>query len=202
MSDDNVSDPVTEERVEQQAPVAVEERRQVPLEALEAERYKRQEAETRARIAEEYAARAQTEPREEFDPEDAVTEGKFRQSQAQFREEIKREVLEESFCENNASAVKEINKILPDLIKQKPWIKDVIERAPNRWARAWELVRDFGPKPQVQAVERKLEENSKKPASPAAVGKAANASKLDLLRGMAGKKEFREYRQKLMQGEA
>ena len=111
-------------------------------------------------------------------------------------------MLEETFCEMNPSAVKEINKYLPDLINQKPWIKDVIEKAPNRWSRAWELVKDLGPKPQTQAVERKLEENAKKPASPAAVGKAANASKVDLLRSMAGKKEFREYRQKLMRGEA
>lgn len=193
--------PVTEE-VEQSAPAPVEERRQVPLEALEAERAKRQEAETRLRIAEEYAARSQAEPKDEYDPEDAVTEGKFRHANAELRNQLKREVLEETFCEMNPSAVKEINKYLPDLINQKPWIKDVIEKAPNRWSRAWELVKDLGPKPQTQAVERKLEENAKKPASPAAVGKAANASKVDLLRSMAGKKEFREYRQKLMRGEA
>jgi hypothetical protein len=193
--------PVTEGE-EQQAPVAVEEKRQVPLEALEAERSKRQEAEMRARMAEEYAARVQQKPKEEYDPEDVVTEGKYRESQMELRAQLKREVLEEAFCEMNPQAVQEINSVLPDLIKNKPWVKEVIEKAPNRWSRAHELVRDLGPKPQAQATAKRIEENAKKPASPVAVGKAAAHSKVDLLRSMAGKKEFREYRKKVLQGEA
>lgn len=193
--DEDVNDaPVAEEHESQAEEVS----RQVPLSALEAERAKRQETEAELRMYKQYMAKGTAnDDEEEEDPDDVITVSNFKKGQQSF----KREVLEQAFCDANPSAVQYVNENLPALINQKPWVKDVVESAPNRWARAHELLRDFSPKQANEKQLKRIEENAKKPASPAAVGKSAQHSKLDMLKGMAGKKEFREYRQKVLSGE-
>jgi hypothetical protein len=180
----------------------VQEERMVPLTALEAERKKRQEAETQAKLYEQYLQQqqAQPQPAPVEDGDDILTKDEYRQNISQ----AKREILEESFFTSNPEAVKQINEHLPELMKNKPWIKEAVENAPNRWQRAWELVRDFTPQtaptPQKSQDAQRIVDNAQKPGSPATVGKSATASKVDHMRSMRGTREWDEYRSKLRRG--
>lgn len=196
MEDKNIDEeaPVAEEQEHEET---VESTKQVPLEALESERARRQEAEAELRMYKRSAAKDDDDDEDDDDPDDIVTNGKLTKKQQEF----KREVLEQSFCDSNPEHVKYINENLPSLIKSKPWVEDVVKSAPNRWARAYELLRDLSPKQANLTQAKRLEENARKPASPAAVGKSAQHSKAELLKSMAGKKEFREYRAQLLRGE-
>ena len=49
---------------------------------------------------------------------------------------------------------------------------------------------------------QRIVQNSQKPRSPVEVGKSARPEGLEYLKSMQGKKEFREYRQKVLQGDA
>lgn len=216
-----VSDTGSAEATEQQTPS-----RQVPLEALEAERRKRQEAEKRNAILEDYALRYQqlaeqtSKPKQAEvdeaapDDDDLVNMKKLREvekklSKGLTREDLtalKRDVSEETFKRANPEAVKQINANLKEILERKPWLAQSIESADNRYERAWEIVQDFGAKPpsprEAQAVSdaKKIVENSKKPGSPVAVAKSANLNNVDYLRSIAGTQEFRDYRKKVLQG--
>jgi len=93
------------------------------------------------------------------------------------------------------------------LIKQKPWVKEVIENAPNRWQRAWELINDLYMPQQSERIKKnetaqKIVENSQKPGSPTTVGKSHTASTVEYLRSIRGTAEWDEYRAKLRSGQA
>jgi len=183
-----------------------QEAKMVPLAALEAERHKRQEEsqrraelEQKNRLYEEYVQTLKQAKHEEEPEEDLgefLTRGQFKQLQQQ----SKRELLEHAYCQAHPQIAKQVTQALPELIKQKPWVASVIENSPNRFAMAAELLGDLMPKKSTPDYSKKLEENSKKPGSPAADGKSAQLSKSDYLRSIAGKPEFREYRKKLLQG--
>lgn len=186
--------------------------RQVPLEALEAERRKRQEAEAQARLYQELAKRAEesktTEASEQEAEDDyeAVTRGdlkKFHQklTKEEFAE-MKRDIAEETFKDTQPEAIKLINTHLKEILERKPWLADSISRAPNRYARAHEIVNDYMPQVVAQKTQaseaKKIVENSQKPGSPAAVGKSQQLSGADYMKSIAGTNEFREYRKQLL----
>lgn len=190
-----------EETVQEQAAPEQQEERTVPLTALEAERKKRQEAETQARLYELYLQQQQQQPQQqEEDGDDILTKNEYRQNISL----AKREILEEAFHSSNPQAVKQIEEYLPELIKQKPWIRDAVENAPNRWQRAWEMVSDFYPKPDSTSQKsndaQRIVENAQKPGSPTVAGKSAAASKVEYMRSIRGTQEWDEYRSKLRQG--
>ena len=178
----------------------------VPLSALKAERSKRQEIEKQTRLLAEYVnelkARESTPKAEEEDPDDWVTNQKFAQTQNQTKQEIKEEV----YLEMKPQVLPEINQYLDKIIEQKPWLADTIKSAPNRYARAYEIVQDYK---HLIANQRRnsgttdgqrISENMKKPRSPVAA-KSANSSGAEYLRSVRGKPEFREYRAKVRRGE-
>lgn len=188
--------------------------RQVPLEALEAERRKRQEIEAQNRILQDYAmryqelqAQAKAQPQED-DGEDLVNKRELKQSLEKLTKqelaELKREIAEETFKEVNPEAIRQINTHLKEILERKPWLAQSIQDAPNRYSRAYEIVQDYAPvvaaKKAVVNDAQRIVENSKKPGSPTAIGKAAQLNNSDYLRSIGGTKEFREYRQKLLQG--
>lgn len=184
----------------------------VPLKALEAERRKRQEAEVQSRVYKELAERAREtqkqpeEVEESEDDEEYVNRGdlkKFHQKLS--REELaalKREIAEETFKETKPEAIKAINSHLKEILERKPWLADSIANAPNRYARAYEIVQDFMPhvtSSNEKATEaKKIVENAQKPGSPIGVGKSQQLSGADYMKSIAGTKEFREYRSKLL----
>jgi len=182
-----------------------EQERQVPLSALEAERRKRQEVEAQARLYEQYLAQQQQPQTQEEDGDDLVTKKEYRQTVEQDLNKAKREILEEAFVQGNPSAYQQVNDYLPELIKQKPWVKDVVENAPNRGQRAWELINDVY-MPQQQAKQQKSQEaqrsveNTQKPGSPMIAGKSHVGSKVEYLRSIRGTPDWDEYRSKLRKG--
>lgn len=197
----------SEQQIETQDSKA-EEQTMVPLAALQAERRKRQEYESRAKVYEDLLAKKQAveeQPEEEEEnPEDLITKAGFREAKAM----TKREILEQVYQDMNPGAVQKINTYLKPILDKKPWLAATLENAPNRLARANEIIDDYlhlveeKPKANTQASDAKrIVENSQKPRSPAEVGKSAQLTGADYLKSIQGKKEFREYRQKLLRGE-
>ncbi len=181
-----------------------EEPKMVPLAALQAERRKRQELETRARVYEELMAKKDV-PEEPEDPEALVTKGIFKEEKAL----TKREILEQVYQDMNPEAVQKINQYLKPILDKKPWLAASLDTAINRLARANEIVDDYlhlvveKPAAKVAVNEAKrIVENSQKPRSPVEVGKSAQPSGTEYLKSIQGKKEFREYRAKVLRGEA
>ncbi len=183
-----------------------EEPTMVPLAALQAERRKRQEFETRNKIYEEMMAKKNIEPEEEEDPEALLTKGSFKEEKAL----TKREILEQVYQDMNPEAVQKINLYLKPILDKKPWLAASLDSAVNRLSRANEIVDDY-----IHLVDgkgrtrtdgstdaRRIVENANKPRSPNEVGKSAQPSGTEYLKSIQGKKEFREYRAKMLRGEA
>ena len=208
--DDQVA--VSEQPEINQQETTQEEPTMVPLAALQAERKKRQEYEarykefeTRTKVYEDILAKKNAEAEvEEEDPEALLTKSSFQEEKAL----TKREILEQVYQDMNPKAVQKINTYLKPILDKKPWLASTIDTAVNRLARASEIVDDYmhliEEKPRSKtAVEdaRRIVENANKPRSPVEVGKSAQPSGTEYLKSIQGKKEFREYRQKVMRGE-
>lgn len=198
---------VSEHAVIDQQEQHQEEPKMVPLAALQAERKKRQEYETRNKVYEDMLAKhnAQArEPEEEEDPEALLTKSSFREEKAL----TKREILEQVYQDMNPEAVQKINTYLKPILDKKPWLAATLDNAVNRLARANEIVDDYlhlveKPKPKSGVSDaQKIVNNANKPRSPVEMGKSAQPSGTEYLKSIQGKKEFREYRQKMLRGEA
>ena len=186
-----------------------EEQKMVPLAALQAERRKRQEFETRTKVYEDLMNKQQSRQpeveEEDEDPEALITKSSFRQEKAI----TKREILEQVYQDMNPEAVQKINTYLKPILDKKPWLAATLDTAINRLARANEIVDDYmhlvaeKPKDTRGAQDAKrIMENAQKPGSPVAVGKSAQPTGSEYLKSIQGKKEFREYRAKMLRGEA
>lgn len=180
------------------------EQEMVPLAALQAERRKRQELEARAKVYEELMAKKPQETEEEEDSEALLTKGSFREEKAL----TKREILEQVYQDMNPAAVQDINMYLKPILDKKPWLAASVDNALNRLARAKEIVDDYRHLIDVKqkttsqvSDAKRIVENSQKPRSPVEAGKSAQPSGTEYLKSIQGKKEFREYRQKLLAGE-
>ncbi len=197
----------TQSSPEEQAP---EESRQVPLQALEAERRKRQDLEAENRALQHYLKSKDVKETPEEDSEDEeefITKAELKKRIADVTFKNKREVLEEAYVDANPDKINLVNTHLESIIKRKPWLAQTLESAPNRYARAYEIVEDYMPKeaPNVrtntkQSDAKRIVENSQKPGNPSVIAKASSASQSDYLKSIRGKPEFREYRQKMLAG--
>jgi hypothetical protein len=209
--------PVSEEQVEEnQSQIEANEEprgRTVPLEALEAERRKRQDLEAQNRALQEFMMKSKAPEKVEDNPEDEdefITKAEMKRRLEKVSFAQKREVLEEAFCDSNPEAVRLVNQHLEEIIKRKPWLAQTIESAPNRYARAYEIVQDYMPKDEKvapaskfsrpKAEAKRIVENAQKPGNPATIAKSAQGSNLDYLKSIQGKPEFREYRKKMLTG--
>ncbi len=182
-----------------------DEQRMVPLAALQAERKKRQELETRARVYEEMMQKSSSEVVEETeeDPEALLTKGLFKQEKAL----TKREILEQVYQDMNPQAVQKINMYLKPILDKKPWLAASVDTALNRLARANEIIDDYmhildeKPKSTKQSNDAaRIVANSQKPGNPVTLGKSAQPTGIEYLKSIQGTKEFREYRQKVRSG--
>jgi len=188
----------------------------VPLSAMIATRKRAQEAEARAIKAEtqaelyqQYINKLQTEvkPNEEAEDPRAIVERKdLHESTAQ----SERRILETIYQQIHPEAVQKINKYLQPILEKKSWLASTIDEAPNRYARAYEIVQDYiglveekpvAPKSHNTDGQR-IVQNAQKPRSPADVGKSARPEGMDYLKSIQGKQEFRDYRKKVLRGEA
>lgn len=189
----------------------------VPLSAMIATRKKAQEAETRAQnaeakvqVLEQYMNKLQvganSEPEEEEDLSAIVEKKDLYQNTAN----TKREILETLYQDMNPKAVQEINKYLKPILDKKPWLASSVDTAQNRYARAYEIVQDYMHLVEEKPVAKqssvtdgqRIIQNAQKPRSPTEVGKSARPEGMEYLKSIQGKKEFREYRQKVLRGEA
>ncbi len=211
MTDQEIPDSEEQQEVELAIPED-KPSKMVPLEALEAERRKRQDLEAHNRAMQDMMLQKRApEPVEEDDEDDEefITKAELKRRIKDATFGNKREVLEESFCTSNPQAIELITTHLENIIKRKPWLAQTIESAPNRYARAYEIVQDYMPReikettsagrfstPQADA--KRIVENAQKPGSPATIAKVSNSSNADYLRSIAGKPEFREYRRKML----
>lgn len=193
--DKAVSEPINDESQEE----SQEEPKMVPLAALEAERRKRQYAESKLMAKEE------KEPEEDLE---ALVEKKVLRQESAL---TKREILEQVYQDMNPEGVRQINKYLQPILERKPWLADSIDTATNRYARAHEIVSDYlhlveeKPQRKPEAANfqaQKIVQNSQKPRSPVEIGKSQQPGGAEYLRSIQGKKEFREYRQKVLRGDA
>jgi len=211
--------PVSEEQEvdaseDQDSQVRSEPQRTVPLEALEAERRKRQELEAHNRALQELMTKSKPQERVEDESDDDedefITKAEMKERLKKVTFTQKREVLEEAFVDSKPEAVELINTHLEGIIKRKPWLAQTIESAPNRYARAYEIVQDYMPKEEKsapaskfsrpQAEAKKIVENAQKPGNPTTIAKAVNGSNIDYLKSIQGKPEFRDYRRKMLAG--
>lgn len=208
MTNEEQDEPVaaSEPQAVEQQDQSQEEQTMVPLAALQAERRKRQELETRAKVYEEMMAKKapEGEPEPEDDPEALITKASFREEKAL----TKREILEQVYQDMNPGAVQKINTYLKPILDKKPWLAATLDNAVNRLARANEIVDDYmhlvEEKPKVkQAVAdaQRIVANAQKPRSPVELGKSAQPTGSEYLKSIQGKKEFREYRAKVLRGE-
>jgi len=185
-----------------------DEPKMVPLAALQAERRKRQEYETRNKVYEDLLAQknAKQEVEEPEDPEALLTKAHFNEDKAL----TKREILESVWQDSHPEAVQKINTYLKPILDKKPWLASTLDTAVNRLSRANEIVDDYmhlvedkpKPKSNIVADAKRIVENANKPRSPSEVGKSAQPSGTEYLKSIQGKKEFREYRAKMLRGEA
>lgn len=185
--------------------------KQVPLEALQAERKKRQELESNFHAYKQLvekldAQKAQEKQEPEEDEEELVSKRDLKAFQqnlttGQFAA-LKREIAEETYKESNPQAIREINNNLKQILEQKPWLADTIEKATNRYARAYEIVQDYrglvGAKTAQKREAEKMIDNAKKPGNPASTAKPSQLSGADYLKSIAGTNDFKEYRKKLL----
>ncbi len=131
--------------------------RQVPLSALEAERQRRQEREEENRYLRELATSQKSQldsmqPRAkepEENDEDLVNKRDLKNFKDRLGKEdfaqMKREIAEDTFKESNPEAIRQINMHLKEILERKPWLAETIERASNRYSRAYEIVQDYAP---------------------------------------------------------
>ena len=187
----------------------------VPLAAMLATRKKLQDAEARALKAEaaqqayqDYLKSMQPGEKQDEVKEDpnALVE---RQDLHQANALAKRDILETLYQDMNPQAVQKINQYLKPILEKKPWLASSVDTAPNRYARAYEIVQDYihlvEEKPLSREVRnndgKRIVENAHKPGSPADVGRSSRPQGVEYLKSIQGKKEFREYRQKMLRGE-
>lgn len=215
MEEQNIEAAVSEQAINEPQDEQSDEQKMVPLTAMLATRKKLQDAEARAQKA-EAAAQAyqdlmirakdgQEEPTDE-DPNALVERKHLAMSNAQ----NKREILETLYQDMNPEAVQKINLYLKPILEKKPWLAQSVDTAQNRYARAYEIVQDYlhlveptkvAPKSQNNDGQR-IVQNANKPRSPVEVGKSARPEGMEYLKSIQGKKEFREYRQKVLRGDA
>lgn len=186
----------------------------VPLSAMLATREKLRDAETRAIKAEaasqayqEYLNKINSPAKEEpeEDPSGLVERKDLHANTLQ----AKREILETLYQDMNPKAVQEINTYLKPILEKKPWLAQSVDTAQNRYARAYEIVQDYMHLVQEKPVHRssntdgqRIVQNAQKPRSPTEVGKSARPEGVEFLKSIQGKKEFRDYRQKVLRGDA
>jgi len=187
-----------------------QEQKMVPLAALQAERRKRQDLEARAQVYEEIIRTTkeskQEVQEEEEDPNALVEKKHLQESNAT----TKREILETLYQDMNPEAVQKINKYLKPILEKKPWLASSVDTAQNRYARAYEIVQDYIHLVEEKPVARqssnadgqRIVQNANKPRSPVDIGKSARPEGMEYLKSIQGKKEFREYREKVLRGES
>lgn len=204
---ENVEEQNLEPAVSEQVEIEQQEAHEptmVPLAALQAERRKRQDLEARAKVYEELMNKGPKVEEVEEDLNGIVEKKDLYANNAS----TKREILETLYQDMNPEAVQKINKYLASILEKKPWLASTVDAAQNRYARAYEIVQDYLHLVEEKPVGRtsnndgqRIVQNAQKPRSPSEVGKSARPEGMQYLKSIQGKKEFREYREKVLRGE-
>jgi CRISPR/Cas system CSM-associated protein Csm2 small subunit len=184
-----VETPVVEQpEVEQEANVEQEEVKEqhVPLSALQKERRKRQEIEQELRTLREERVSKPSEP------DDAQYEAATKADLGKARQQIIRDVQENTWIKENPERANEVNEKLAEFLKQRPNLAAAIEGATNRYEEAWELMDKLTPK-QKSALKTATVTKKDTPGSPGSVPKAAALNQAVDVMSMTDA-EFEAYR--------
>jgi len=169
----NVMDVAVEaaQQVAQEAPEAQEvQEKQVPLSAHQKERRKRQEADARAKYAEEQLQKY-TQPQQAEDDYVSVTRREFNERTAASNQQVVRTVLETSWRKQNPDLYEVVNEKLPELLQKKPNLAYAIASSENRYEEAWELIKSFQTPAGKQTL-AKVPQKKDAPLSPSSVPKS------------------------------
>jgi hypothetical protein len=158
---------------------------------LDEERRARQQAEAELQ---QYRQRQQPVDGND-DDEEIITKAELKKALSVNAYTWQRQTLEQAWVASNKDRVQEIEAYLPEVLKQKPWLADAIEKAPNRYEAAADIIGAYKPKEKSSA--KRIVENASKPGNPSAMGKTAQLSNVEKLKAMSPK-EFREYRKQLL----
>lgn len=200
---DDIADDQAQEQDEPQ------QQKMVPLKALQATRKELQEMKAQNKRYQEFLMNSKEAP-SNTETEEELDSLVHKRELKEFAFNTRREAAEQAFQDARPDAVQEINNYLEKILTKKPWLTDSIQSAVNRYARAYEIVQDYKNLVDPQASPRKstpkdaerMIQNAQKPRSPAIMGKSAQPSSTEFLKSIQGKKEFREYREKVLRGEA
>lgn len=194
MGEEQVEETAPAEAVDTQVEVdQVQEEKQVPLKALQAERRKRQDAEYQTQWMQEQLKTAQgAQQKPADDGDELLTKSDYTRMTGIQLAELKRQTLEETFLQDHPDIVDAVETDLPEILKKKPWLAHAISNSQNRYKTAHEILQDY--KPKGENVRKRIQENSEKPGSPTSVGKGG-----EIVRDLSkmSRAEFSVYRKEL-----
>lgn len=154
-----------------EAQVAQEEPKQVPLSALQKERKKRQELELELQWVKQNQQQihAPVAPPEE---DNSKYESATREDLSRTQNETIRAMEERLWIRSNPEKYEKVNEYLPKFLEQRPNLKSAIRDAPNRYEEAYTLMEALTPK-QQQQLKAAPAQKKEAPGSPGSVPKAA-----------------------------
>ena len=188
----------TEVNVDENQVEESREEKQVPLSALQKERKKRQESESRGYKAEielqylkEQQQRQSAPPEDDESQYESVTKSEHSKSLNSTRAEIMRDVEERMWIKSNPEKAAFINENLTDFLKKKPNLTSAISEASNRYEEAYMLLDALTPRQQAQLKPKA--KAAVAPGSPNAVPKAASLNQAVDVMSMSDK-EYQDWR--------
>ena len=189
---DNLIDDMQQDVAEDQSGESEQQSKQVPLEALQKERRKRQEAEMNAAYQYQQLQQLQQQyqaPVEEDDDRkyQAATQEELDQKQRQTLQLIEEKI----WTAANPEKRKRVDEELKTFLEQRPHLRVAINSCENRYKEAFELMDALTPKQQQQLRQQPVKREA--PNSPASVPKAVAMNAAVNVMSMSDK-EFSEWR--------
>lgn len=167
----------------------------VPLSALQKERKRRKESDQRIALLESQLLQLQqaNTPKKEDDSDwEGVTKGELKNHSEVQNFMIMRSIKESDWLENNKDKLEIINEKLPELLKQKPHLKNAVGDALNRYQEAWEQIMGHS---KLKEPKERVQKQNNAPGSPANLPKSAGVNQGFNVMEMTDA-EFNEWRAK------
>ena len=153
----------------------------VPLSALQKERRKRQEAESRAKLFEEMqtkqireSSNSQTNVNDDDDYE-PITRSQLKKDRQQTLNEVEEKFRvnrEQNWANENPEKILELQERLDDFLETRKHLVSAINESPNRLQESWTLMNALSPKQKAALAKQSVKKDA--PGSPGSVPKAAN----------------------------
>lgn len=181
-----------QEVAEQAEAEAPQEKKQVPLEALQKERKKRQELEMNLAYQMQQLQELQQQRSQEPEDDSYRYESATREDLSKTQQETMRMIEEKMWIKSNPEKYELINERLPNFLKQRPNLAKAIDSASNRYEEAYDLMMALTPR-QRKELAQEPKKKMEAPNSPSSVPKkAALDAAVDLM--SMSDSEFNDWR--------